>query len=114
MAKKGSNKNIPAKIRPFIWGYIYTLEKQGIPIQKAYLFGSWAKGKQHKWSDVDLAIISSSPKFKTWGRRINALHKAKRSEDFVDIEAHGFHAKDFDPSENPVAYEAIKHGIRLI
>ncbi len=31
-------------------------EKNGI--EKMYLFGSMATGKQHKWSDVDLIVVS--------------------------------------------------------
>lgn len=33
-----------------------------LPIRKMYLFGSRAVGKPHKYSDVDLVIVS--PKFK--------------------------------------------------
>jgi predicted nucleotidyltransferase len=38
------------------------LEKNGIKIQRAYIFGSYASGKADKWSDIDLALISD--KFK--------------------------------------------------
>jgi len=27
-------------------------------IKKAYLYGSYAKDKQHEWSDIDVAIVS--------------------------------------------------------
>ena len=30
-----------------------------LPIKKMYLFGSMARGNYHKWSDVDLVIVSN-------------------------------------------------------
>ncbi len=39
--------------------YIDELNKNGIPIQRAILFGSWVKGSAAEESDVDIALISS-------------------------------------------------------
>ena len=30
-------------------------------VREAWLYGSWARGEQHEWSDVDLLVVS--PKF---------------------------------------------------
>lgn len=38
--------------------YIAELNKSGIPIHKAVLFGSWAKGEACEESDVDVALVS--------------------------------------------------------
>lgn len=111
MAKKRSRNNLPTQITPYLWGYISLLEKRGLPIKEAYLFGSWAKGKEHKWSDIDVAIVSD--KFRGWERKRQWLRKAAYS-DFADIEPHGFHPKDFNPDESPIVAEILKHGIRLI
>ncbi|MEK7065277.1 MAG: nucleotidyltransferase domain-containing protein [Patescibacteria group bacterium] len=88
-----------------------TLEKQGVPIKNAYLFGSWAKGTEHKDSDIDLAIIS--PSFRTWEKKADKLSHAMRM-DFSMIESHGFHPKQFNTQTNPVAYEIKKYGIKII
>ncbi|MDT8317880.1 MAG: nucleotidyltransferase domain-containing protein [bacterium] len=40
--------------------YIGELRKNGIPIQEAIIFGSYAKGKPREESDIDVALISSS------------------------------------------------------
>lgn len=48
---------VPEQIQKIIEDYIYNLSKQ-IPIQKVILFGSYAKGNTHKYSDVDIAIFS--------------------------------------------------------
>jgi uncharacterized protein len=38
--------------------YIAELNNSGIPIYKAVLFGSWARGKAGEESDVDVVLIS--------------------------------------------------------
>jgi len=38
--------------------YITELNKSGIPIHKAVLFGSWARGEASEESDVDVALVS--------------------------------------------------------
>ena len=42
------------------------------------------------------------------------MQKARKTDELMPIETHGFHPDDFDPTENSVAYEAIKYGIRII
>lgn len=89
MAKKA----IPKKIEKEITEYIANLKKDRLPIKKVILFGSYAKGRQRKWSDIDLCVIS--PRFKNafeamqylWLRRINDYGHA--------IEPVGFSPKDF-------------------
>jgi hypothetical protein len=39
--------------------YLHSLTKQGIPVQYGILFGSWAKGQPHEWSDIDVMVVSS-------------------------------------------------------
>ncbi len=38
--------------------YLEKLKKAGIPISKAYIFGSYVTGTADKWSDIDIAIVS--------------------------------------------------------
>jgi uncharacterized protein len=111
MAKKRNKKNIPFEISPYVWGYLSSLEIQGVHVEQAYLFGSWAKGTEHKDSDIDLAIISKN--FKTWDKKNRLLAKAKRF-DFCNIESHGFHPDSFKVDENPVVSEVKQTGIKLI
>lgn len=48
---------IPESIQRIILDYIDTMS-QKIPIDKVILFGSYAKGNAHEYSDIDLAIFS--------------------------------------------------------
>jgi len=38
--------------------YIRVLQKNGIPVEKAILFGSWARGEPSEESDIDVAVVS--------------------------------------------------------
>lgn len=40
--------------------FIQKLHYEGIDIQKAILFGSYAVNAQDEWSDIDLALVSDS------------------------------------------------------
>jgi hypothetical protein len=44
-----------------VQNYLRYVNQQGIPVRCGVLFGSYAKGKANKWSDIDLLVIS--PKF---------------------------------------------------
>lgn len=41
--------------------YLHYVVGQGIPVSYGVLFGSYAKGKANKWSDIDLLVVS--PRF---------------------------------------------------
>ncbi len=47
-----------SQIEAIVNKYIHHLEARGIRVQKAVLFGSYARGRVHEGSDIDLAIIS--------------------------------------------------------
>jgi predicted nucleotidyltransferase len=51
---------IPSKVTFIIKRFIDELEKNNIPIKEAILFGSYAKGNYHDWSDIDLALVSDA------------------------------------------------------
>lgn len=54
MAKKTSLKQIEKIVKE----YIELLKADGFDIEKILLYGSYAKGKQKKNSDIDICIIS--------------------------------------------------------
>ncbi|SDN88363.1 nucleotidyltransferase domain-containing protein [Desulfonauticus submarinus] len=49
---------IPNKIKNIIFEFINELEKNNIPIDEIFLFGSYAKGNYTPESDIDLLIVS--------------------------------------------------------
>ena len=34
------------------------MKQKRIPVKYGVLFGSYAKGQQHEWSDIDLLVVS--------------------------------------------------------
>lgn len=102
---------IPAKIRAIIEKYISVLRENNIPVKNAYLFGSYAKGNNNEWSDIDIALISDLFE----GIRIKDKDKIRRITLSVSssLEILPFRPDDFS-SENPLAKEIIETGIRLV
>ncbi|MGD9678738.1 MAG: nucleotidyltransferase domain-containing protein [Vulcanibacillus sp.] len=47
---------IPESIQIIIEDYVMKLSKE-IPFEKVIIFGSYANGNPHKYSDVDIAIF---------------------------------------------------------
>lgn len=90
--------------------FLATVRKQGIPIDSAYLFGSWVQGRGSEWSDIDLAIVS--PKF--GGTRFYDRRKLDSAllEVDTDIHVHPYRPQDFNDS-NPFVREILKTGIRI-
>lgn len=81
-------------------------------VNQAILFGSYAKGKQHRWSDIDLCIISKDLAKKKYPWEY--LWKMKPTEmTSAMLSPVGFTPKDFI-DESPLVSE-IKHtGIRIV
>jgi predicted nucleotidyltransferase len=102
---------IPAKIKAITERYISLLRENNISVENAYLFGSYAKGKNHKWSDIDIAIISNSFE----GSRIKDKDKIRKLTLSVSssLEILPFNPRDFS-FENPLAKEIIETGIKLV
>jgi predicted nucleotidyltransferase len=38
--------------------YLRALRRRGVPIRFGVLFGSWVQGRAHRWSDIDLVVVS--------------------------------------------------------
>lgn len=102
-------KTIPKKIEKNINEYINIIKDDKIPIKKVILFGSSAKGKRNKWSDIDLCIISSKFKDQFGAMRYLLLKSYNLN---TSIEPHPYHSRDF-VNEDPLVWEIKKTGIEI-
>lgn len=106
MAKKISLKKIVKE-------YIQVLETDGFLIEKAILYGSYAKGTQHRDSDIDVCLISkkfgknSHQEGKYLFRKLWDLKNANLGP--VGYSPKYFYGKNSSPLVN----EIQKHGIEL-
>jgi len=92
--------------------YAEKLRKESYPFSAVYLFGSFAQNKSHKWSDIDVAVVSDKMKrnrdknrFLLWDLRMDVDTR---------IEPHGFTVKDFQDECDPMVYEIKKTGIKIV
>ena len=100
-----------SKVKQAIANYIKHLQKMGINIQKAYLFGSFVKNDNSKWSDIDLCLIS--PQFESENEVWELLWQNRQDEDIdVILSPIGFHPDDF-VDEDPLGYEIKNSGIEI-
>ncbi len=86
--------------------FISELTATGIPISKAYLYGSYAKGKAKSDSDIDICVVS--PEF---GKDlVDEMVKLRQISRRVDdrIEAIPFGIDDINNLYDPLAAE-IRH-----
>jgi len=88
---------------------VKALKEHKIPVSEAYLFGSYADGKNAEYSDIDVALVSDEFS----GVRYYDIKKIGRIVRNVDyrIEVHPFALKDKD--ESMFLDEIIRTGIRV-
>lgn len=86
------------------------LEKNDFPVSAVYLFGSYAKGKAQKNSDIDLAIVGNSRK-KYWDI-VTLLNEATLDVD-IRIEPHYFKMTDFYNNNSAMASEVRYSGVKI-
>ncbi len=90
--------------------YAENLTKFGVSFDAIYLFGSYAKGKPHTGSDIDVAVVSPFLETKyNEGRFL--LWKLRRGID-LRIEPHGFTPDDWSDL-NPMVNEIKKTGLQI-
>ncbi len=102
---------IPIKISRLLKKYVKELEKNKIPIRKAVLFGSYAVGGSHEWSDIDIAPVSEAFE----GMRIKDRNKIRKItlDISTDLSPLPFRPEDFTP-DNPFAREILENGISIV
>ena len=84
--------------------YLDRLKENNIPVQKALLFGSYARGKPRKDSDIDVAVISTAFKGDRYSDR-RLIVPFRRGLD-SRIEPMPFTPKDF--AEGGILIDEIK------
>lgn len=75
------------------------------------LFGSYAKGTEHKDSDIDIAIITDDIENDIFDEELN-LMKLRRNID-TRIEPHLIRIEDYKNAETPFIQEVIDTGIKV-
>jgi uncharacterized protein len=90
--------------------FLEQLKENGIPVEAAFLFGSYAKGRATKWSDIDVAVISSDLSDDRFEERIRLSKISSRIDS--RIEPVPFRPDTF-VDEDPLVWEIKKEGIPI-
>lgn len=106
-----ARQRIPKKVEAKIQQYIRVLQKENIPLERVILFGSYAKGKQNRSSDVDLCVVS--PFFKNSFAALQFLWSKRLEDSDVRIEPVGFHPRDFSDRYDSLIHEIKSTGISI-
>lgn len=96
---------------------LYKLISDKIKIDGIYLFGSFAKGCPHEYSDIDIAVLS--PEFEGIGFIDNSkisriiIHETYPDLPYVDFEIHPYKTEEFT-QDDPFVAEILRTGIKII
>ncbi len=90
--------------------FLYKLDEMGINIEAAYLYGSCVKGRQHKWSDIDIALISPDFSEDRFDERVRLTMIASEIDDRIEPVTY---RPDNFIDEDPLVWEIKKEGIQL-
>lgn len=90
--------------------FLNMVSNSGLHIERAIIFGSYAKGKAGKWSDIDVALVSKD----FTGVRFYDRKKLNRCLIKIDsrIETHPFRPEDFT-RDNLFVDQILKDGIEI-
>ncbi len=101
-----------ANAKKIVKEYVSKLKAEKYPFSAVYLFGSHARNKNSKWSDIDVAVISDKLKRDWWKNEMLLSHISLDVDS--RIEPHGFTVKGFEDDSDPFVYEIKKTGVRVV
>ena len=104
-------RNIDKKILDQIQNYKKVLEKNKIKVQKLIAFGSYAKGTQKKWSDIDLCVVSPQFGKNRFEERVRLMRLSIGGGE--NIEPHPYNLKGLSDKWDPLASEINKYGLEI-
>lgn len=99
-----TNKQAKKEINNFV----HLLQKEQIKISQVILFGSFAKGKQKDYSDIDLAVVSPNFGKDTHKEMMFLVNLSSKVSD--RIEAIPVAEKDMQMKYHPLIGEIKKYG----
>lgn len=103
----------PPEIKKILKEYVKELMKARVKPERVILFGSWAAGKTHAYSDIDLSIISKDLEGKGILERQLILGRANQDLQ-APLDVVGYSTSEFQNCESgTLLWEILKSGIDL-
>jgi predicted nucleotidyltransferase len=91
-------------------GYLRKLKSADIGFSEAWLFGSYARGNQHDYSDIDIAIVLGKNTLKSFETEVRLMLIRKGEETM--IEPHAFTEEEFK-HRTPIVRQILKTGEQI-
>ena len=108
---KKTPKALKAQMLEQINSYINEV-RNTYEISSVYLFGSYTKGTQNKYSDIDLAIVCTEAKKDRHAFLVNLLRKSRYYD--ILIEPHPMTIEELMDPHYLLGKEVLKYGIKLL
>jgi predicted nucleotidyltransferase len=87
--------------------------KSAMPIDRAFLYGSYAKGTATEQSDIDVCFFSNSFENMPSIDVMTRLFRLTRKYKGIDIEPRGFPTSEIE-NDNPFVKEVLRTGREII
>ena len=94
-----------------VQSFLEKLRLTGFHISKAYIFGSYANGKEDQWSDIDVAIISPQISNDRFEERIRLTELAVSVDD--RLEPLPFNLSSFS-DDDPFVRQIKNEGLSIV
>lgn len=108
LIKKMLTKRAAIKI---VENFVKEVKASGVHVRRAVLFGSYAHGKPHKWSDIDVALVADE--FKGLGYNDSRYYAIIKCKGYLDISLRTYNTKDFTPKVDPFVEVIMEKGIEI-
>ena len=93
--------------------YARNIETRGVHLHTVILYGSFAKGTQHEWSDIDVALVADEFTGFTFDDK-KLFPYVGIKEPYVRIEAKTYPTDYFNQGDDPFIEEIIRTGIKIM
>jgi len=91
--------------------YAHDIESRGVNLRTVILYGSFAKGTQHEWSDIDVALVADEFTGFTFNDK-KLFPYVGIKKPYIRIEAKTY-PTDYFQEGDPFIEEIIKTGIKI-
>jgi len=91
--------------------YARDIEDKGVNPRKVILYGSFAKGTQHEWSDIDVALVADEFSGFTFND-LDLFPLVSIKKPYTRIEAKTYQTEYFRKGD-PFINEILKEGIEI-
>jgi len=92
--------------------YAHEIQARGINLRTVFLYGSFAKGTQHEWSDIDVALVADEFSGFTFDDK-KLFPYIGIKDPYIRIEAKTY-PTDYFQQGDPFIEEITKTGIKII